>query len=154
MMNARRGRSGTLTDRRAISPLIATLILILIAVVGGGMVYAVFSSQAGSLAKTTDIQVQSASIASASGTVVISVTVKNTGTIAVDSVDVKVYGDDGGSDNLLIGSLDPGETGGDTLSATGVTATYEVGKSYVMEFSAKVGTDTVATRSLTVTVSG
>lgn len=153
-MNARRGRSGILTDRRAISPLVATLILILIAVVGGGMVYVVFSNQAKSLSKTTDIQVQSASIASASGTVVISVTVKNTGTIAVDSVDVKVYGDEGGSDSLLIGSLDPGETGGDTLSATGVTATYEVGKSYVMEFSAKVNGDVVATRSLTVTVSG
>lgn len=154
MMNARR-RSGALTDRRAISPLIATLILILIAVVGGGMVYAVFSSQAGSLSRTTDIQVQSVNIAKASETVVISVTVKNTGTIAVDNVEVKVYGTGVSPDVLLIDSLDPGETGGDTLATPDVAAAnYEVGKSYVMEFSAKVDGDVVTTRSLTVTVSG
>lgn len=152
-MDTRWKKNRALTDRRAISPLIATLILITIAVVGGGMVYIAFSNQARSLSRITDIQVQSANIDNASGTVVISFTVKNTGTTVIDKVVVNVYGK-GGTTILETSSLDPGKTGGDTAAGTDVIGTFEVNKSYVMEFSAKVGTDTVATRSLTVMVSG
>lgn len=153
-MDTRWKKSGALTDRRAISPLIATLILILIAVVGGGMVYIVFSNQAKSLSTTTDIQVQSASISNANGIVVASVTVKNTGTTTIGKITVKVYGGNGSPCNLTpIVTLKPGGTGGSTEQIAG---TYEINKSYVIEFAAYDAENdhVVATRSLTVNVSG
>lgn len=67
--------------RKAISPLIATLILIAITIVGGVVVYRAFFATSGSVSSNLHVSIQDVSLSSAGG---LAMTVKNDGTTAVD----------------------------------------------------------------------
>ena len=67
--------------RKAISPLIATLILIAITIVGGVVVYRAFFSTSGTVNSNLHVSIQDVSLSTAGG---LAMTVKNDGTTAVD----------------------------------------------------------------------
>lgn len=95
---------------------------------------------------------QSAGVAKAGG-VVVAFTVKNTGTVPLDGIEITIYGDNGQDSLSITGVLEPGGTRG----ATGVLppSSYEIGKKYVVEFAAKdEAGDTVVTGTMTVMVLG
>ena len=81
-----RGRARHLR-RKAISPLIATLILIAITITGGVVVYRLFYSTAGVISQNLHVTVTEASV-SAVGQV--SVTAKNDGNLAITSLTMTV----------------------------------------------------------------
>ncbi len=67
--------------RRALSPLIATLILIAITIVGGVVVYRAFFATAGTVNSNLHAAIQDVSLSTSGG---LSLTVKNDGTTAID----------------------------------------------------------------------
>ncbi len=103
---------GKKNNRRGITPIVATLILITITMAGAAIVYVAFRNMAVSTSRIANFQVQSAGVAKARGVVIASFTVKNTGTISLDGIEIIIYGDNG-QDNLSItGVLEPGGTRG------------------------------------------
>ena len=72
---------GKTSRRKAISPLIATLILIAITIVGGVVVYRAFFSTSGTVSSNLHVSIQDVSLSTAGG---MAMTVKNDGTTAVD----------------------------------------------------------------------
>jgi hypothetical protein len=132
-------------DDAGISPLIATLLLVGITIIGGVMVYRVFLTRAGSLTKTLQVVVLNADIAVSPSTTVVSATVKNVGDVNIDSCVILVYGE-GAIVTLDFGSIAPGETKGkDNIMATGP---FVAGRSYVGRLTATGG---VSSLSQTVT---
>lgn len=111
---------------RGISPLIATLLLIMITIVGGSLVYVAFSSQASSVSGSAEFQVQSLDAVKAGGVGVASATVKNVGTVKLTSVTVTIKATTDIS--IDIGSIEPGNTGSGEADASALTAgeTYPV----------------------------
>ena len=84
--------------RKAISPLIATLILIAITVVGGVVVYRAFFATSGSVSSNLHVAIQDYSISASAG---LSLTIKNDGTTAIDL-------DNGGESIVVTGPGTPG----------------------------------------------
>ena len=84
--------------RKAISPLIATLILIAITVVGGVVVYRAFFATSGSVSSNLHVAIQDYSISASAG---LSLTIKNDGTTAIDL-------ENGGESIVVTGPGTPG----------------------------------------------
>jgi flagellin-like protein len=78
--------------RKAISPLIATLILIAITISGGVLLYRIFLVTAGTVSSNLHFTVTDASASAAGG---FSVSGKNDGTFAINAVNAVVTGSDG-----------------------------------------------------------
>ena len=72
---------GRTSRRKAISPLIATLILIAITIVGGVVVYRAFFSTSGTVSSNLHVAIQDVSLSTSGG---LAMTIKNDGTTAVD----------------------------------------------------------------------
>lgn len=69
-----------INDRRGISPLIATIILISICVAGGLLIYSVFFSTSGTLTAKGELTVESIDLVKdTDGNIVFTITIKNTG---------------------------------------------------------------------------
>ena len=98
---------------RGISPLVATLILILITIVGGGVIYTVMRDQSTTLSTQGDIKLISASITVSEDNCILAVTVKNTGTVQLSDVKAKVVTEGGelATFDISPSPLPPGETG-------------------------------------------
>jgi flagellin-like protein len=118
---------GPETEERAISPLIATLILILVTIIGGGVVFSTMRSQASSLGSSAELQLQSVDIVSAGGVNRASVVVKNTGTVALSGVAVEIT-TDGNPVTIPLGDMKPG----DTKAGEDTSGTWTAGKTYVV----------------------
>jgi flagellin-like protein len=103
-------------EMRGISPLVATLILIAATVAGGAIVYGVMRSQMSSLAGGADLQITYADVIVAGNTKRATVTVQNTGTVALSSVTATIYDNAGNSliPTISIGTLNAGQTSGGT----------------------------------------
>jgi len=96
--------------KRAISPLIATIILISICVAGGLLIYNVFFSTTGTLTAKGQVEVESMDLVKdTAGNVVFSITIKNSGNKPVTELKVNLAGTEY-SVTLPGGSLQPGQS--------------------------------------------
>jgi flagellin-like protein len=146
---------GKVSRRKAISPLIATLILIAITIVGGVVVYRAFFSTAGTVNSNLHVSIQDVSLSTAGG---LAMTVKNDGTTAVawgtaQSLTIAGPGGTLCSSSALpsTSSLVPGET----VAVSDTTCTGAVsGVTYVVTLmvSGTGSTGTVLTTSSVVAI--
>jgi len=114
--------------KRAISPLIATIILISICVAGGLLVYSVFMSTTSTLTAKGQVEVESIDLVKdTDGNVAFSITVKNSGNKPINSLSVTV-GEDSLGDILGGATLQPGQSASKISSLT--SDSYTVGNSY------------------------
>ena len=128
-------------SRRAISPLIATIILIAICVVGGLMVYSIFMSTSGTMSAKGQISIEAVDLVKQTdGTTTFSITVKNTGNKPAVSVTVKLANE--AAQNVQVAGenvsdnnpLQPGQQASLVYSPSG---TYIVGNSYNVVIQAR-----------------
>jgi len=116
--------------KRAISPLIATIILISICVAGGLLIYSVFFSSAGTLTAKGQVSVESMDLVKdTTGNVVFSITVKNTGNKPATTINVKLTSESEVDilDEAGMSSLEPGQSV--SYVKTGLSG-YTSGNSY------------------------
>jgi len=99
-----------LKEERGISNMVAALILLSLALVGGAIVFGSMSSMTNVIVARADVQVQSSDIVVTSTRTIISVSVKNVGTVPLSSCTVTVYGDGATSVQISLGSIGVGKT--------------------------------------------
>ncbi len=137
--------------RRAISPLIATIILIAICVVGGLLIYSVFMSTSGTLSAKGQVSVEAIDLVKQTdGTTTFSIVIKNTGNKPAVSLTVKLANE--AEQNLAVAGanvsdknpLQPGQSATLLFSPTG---TYIVGNSYNVVISAKFSDGSMFTKT-------
>jgi len=88
--------------RKAISPIIATIILIVITVVIGGLLYAYVSGMFGSLSTSEDVNIQTTlTIPPGTNLATWTVNVKDTGTVAITNIQAVLYN----SSNVAIAKI-------------------------------------------------
>ena len=139
-------------SRGAVSPLLATIILIAITVAAGLVIYNVFFSTAGTMSAQLNIQVVSVDIVKTSSTTLVSATIKNTGNKPITACTVTVYGDSGTA-TLTLGAIDVGQSKSQSVSnPSGFSVT--VGKAYPVTISATASDNSRLDKSLTVTCIG
>jgi len=149
---------------RGISPLLATIILVAITVSAGLVIYHLFFSLSGVAGSTASIEVVSADLIKASSKIMLSVTVKNTGSKPFVTCTVTVWGDDGFShgplnlkvngQNISISNpLDPGSSASGTFldSSIGGVDSYTIGKLYPIKVVASAADGSRIDKILTVT---
>lgn len=134
-------------DERGISNLIATLILIGVAVVGGGFAYTVFRNQASTTTTSADLQVQGLDAVRTDGTAYLSTTVKNVGTQQLVGITVTVD-PEGAAVSLSVGDLDPGQSGSADNSSSGLSP----GQTYPVRITASTPSGGSITKTTTVRV--
>ena len=137
---------------KGISPLIATLILIAITIVGGILVYHVFFATASSISTNGNMQIESANIYS--GPNIMTLTLKNSGTIAINNVNISVYQSGSSTPiltetNILTAPLTPGQTISHTY--TGPSSGFISGNTYTIIIKARLSNGASVTTSTTVT---
>lgn len=138
-------------DRRGISPLIATIILISITIAVGLTVYALVSNMVGIMSSTLDIHIQSINVVKAGSNTLVAVTIKNSGNIQITTCAVTVTGDSGTA-TLTLGSIGPGKAASASLSnPAGLSVT--VGNAYPVSISV-TATGSSLTKALTATCTG
>jgi|APFre7841882654_1041346.scaffolds.fasta_scaffold27185_3 flagellin-like protein len=138
-------------NRRGISPLIATIILISITIAAGLTVYALVSNMVGTMSATLDIQIQSIDIVKAGSNTLIAATIKNSGNIQITTCIVTVTGDSGTA-TLTLGSIGPGKAASASLSnPSGLSIT--VGNAYPVSISV-TATGSSLTKALTAICTG
>jgi flagellin-like protein len=78
------------SSRKAISPLLATIILIAITIVGGLVVYSIFTSSAGAAGSQSSVQVVSAQLVVPTGSAqaTFAITVKNSGNKPINNLQI------------------------------------------------------------------
>ncbi|MEM2187990.1 MAG: archaellin/type IV pilin N-terminal domain-containing protein [Thermoproteota archaeon] len=136
--------------KRALSPLLATIILIAITVAAGLVVYSLFFSAAGTASTHLNIQVISADIVKGSDVNLVAATVKNTGNKMITSCTITFFGDSG-SVVLDLGNIEIGQT----KSASGTTMVeFTAGKSYPVKIEVEASDGSKMTKSLTITCMG
>jgi flagellin-like protein len=77
--------------RKAVSPLLAALILIAITVAAGLVIYNLFFSSVGTMSSQLNIQIVSMDLVKTSSTRLFSITIKNSGNKPISSITVTVY---------------------------------------------------------------
>ena len=134
-------------DKRGLSPLISTLLLIAASVIGGALVYAVFAGQTATITSRVDVQVQSSDIVVTESMTLITANVKNVGTVPLDNCVITVYSETPSKQyKIKIGAIDVGETGsGDNMLAA--FADYHAGKTYAAELFASTVSGQTVTKS-------
>jgi len=123
--------------RRAISPLIATIILIAITVAGGLMIYSIFLSTGGVLGAKGQVSVENVKLVKdSSGVVTFAITIKNTGNkpVAANGLTVKLAGQD--VSISLANPLQPGQSVSVAAEAPAIQGGYVIGNSYTVTISA------------------
>lgn len=144
-----------------ISNLIATLVLIVAAVVGGAFVFMTMRDQATTMASNPDASIQSINVTKAQDTVLATATVKNSGSKPLTDIKVTVNGYDGTNvTTAVIGSLaeadpdspiPPGETYSFDNSNLG-TANFTTGEEYTVHLHAVASDDSTIDKTLKVRV--
>ncbi|MEM1793084.1 MAG: archaellin/type IV pilin N-terminal domain-containing protein [Thermofilaceae archaeon] len=121
--------------RRGISPLIATIILIAITVAGGLLIYSMFLSTGSIWGAKGQVAVENVKLVKdSSGSVLFSITIKNTGNKPVESVSIKLAGQD--VDFSLRNPLQPGQSTSYVGDAPAITGDYIIGNSYTVAIEA------------------
>jgi len=137
---------------RGISPLIATVILIAITVSAGLAIYTMLFSSISTISTTLDIQIISIDIVKASGTTLVSATIKNSGNKPIETCTVTFYGEDGSQHTLDLGDMDPGETQSHSETTSGLTVT--VGESYPVTIHVEASDGSTLDKPLSVMCTG
>jgi FlaG/FlaF family flagellin (archaellin) len=141
-----------LTCKTAISPLLATIILISITVAGGLVIYSVFFSTAGTMSAQLSIQATSIDIVRTSTQTLVSATIKNSGNKPITTCTVTVWGDSGTA-TLNLGAIEPGQSkSGTVTNPSGFSVT--VGKSYPVKIEVTTSDGSRLDKSMTVTCTG
>jgi flagellin-like protein len=136
--------------KKAVSPLIATIILIALTIAGGLVVYELFTSTANVASSKAQVSIDSMDLVKTTGSVVFTITVKNSGNKPVASdLNVTLAAEDPVSMTLPALGLEVGESVSTTMSGL-TSATYIVGDSYLVTVSAKYsdGSTTSITQSV------
>ncbi|MEM4066263.1 MAG: archaellin/type IV pilin N-terminal domain-containing protein [Candidatus Micrarchaeaceae archaeon] len=122
------------TKRKAISEMLAVIIMIALTIVAGAFVYQVFFSRASTFSSAPSITIQDVTISN--GEIVL--TVKNSGSIGVTLSNVSVYLNGGTSvTNTWTSTVAPGSTAVYTGSLGGI---YTPGASYLIVVKGTTGT--------------
>jgi flagellin-like protein len=114
--------------RKAISPIIATIILIVITVAVGGLLYAYVSGMFGSMSTSQSVDIQNTfTIPSGSSVGTWTITVKNTGTVSITGMKAYLYSPGNttpiGKNTFTLTTLSPGQTASATnMSISGGVA--------------------------------
>ena len=138
--------------RKAVSPLLATIILIAITVAAGLVIYNLFFSTAGTISSQLNVQIVSVDIIKTSTTTLVSATVKNTGNKPITSCTVTVWGDSGTA-TLSLGAMEPGRSKSASVAdPSGFSVT--VGKPYPVKIDATAADGSTFSKSFTVTCTG
>ena len=145
--------SGKLS-RRAISPLIATIILIAICVVGGLLVYSIFMSTSGTMSAKGQVSVEAVDLVkNTEGNATFSITIKNTGNKPVVSLNVTLQGQKSPLNLQVAGKnidsdnpLQPGQSATALLNIN-APAPYVVGNSYNVVIEVKFSDGSMFTKT-------
>lgn len=124
--------------KRGISPLIATIILIAIALAGGLLVYTYMTSMTGVLSAKGQVSVEAIDLVKdTEDNVVFSITVKNTGNKPIEELKVKLDNENEATFSGISDSnpLQPGQSASYTNSS--LSQSYTVGNSYNVIITAK-----------------
>jgi flagellin-like protein len=104
-----------LNVRRAVSPLLATLILIAIVVSAGLVVYGIVSGWTGIFGANLKVQAVSVDLVKAGDKALLSVSIKNVGNKPLAGIVVTGYDDNGKPFKLALPPAEPGQASGNTL---------------------------------------
>jgi flagellin-like protein len=130
----------TIRKIRAISPLIATIILIAITIVGGLLIYNLFFATSSTASSTSAISVQNIDLVvpGGSGNAQFSITVKNTGNKPIKNYTITIIGENGqnSTSRNLSTQIQPGQTFSVQYTPVNATnkalLTFVVGKYYAV----------------------
>jgi len=150
-------RNANSTRRKAISPIIATIILIVITVVAGAFLYTYATGMMHSGAASQVANVQSAALVVPGGTGAgtLTVTISNGGTVTIQSVTVTNFAGTAPSTPvpLITSPIAPGQSGSGTLTSSQISALKNVvaGQSYELQLQVQYanGQTQVITTSVT-----
>ncbi|MEM2597224.1 MAG: archaellin/type IV pilin N-terminal domain-containing protein [Thermofilum sp.] len=151
--------------RKAISPLLATVILIAITVAGGLLVYNVFFNTAGTVSTQLQVSVVSCDLVRAGSRTLLSITVRNDGSKPIYSLNVTIW--DGGSTqrgpySLYVGSnpvsqnnpLAPGGCASASLTEAQLGTNFVAGNKYPVRIDALASDGSTFRHSFVVTCTG
>jgi flagellin-like protein len=136
--------------KRAISPLIATIILIAICIVGGLLIYSVFMSTSGILSSKAQVSVEAADlVVTTAGDKSFSMVIKNTGNKPVTELNVTLNDEAEAEVTLPTGGLQPGQSV--AYTAATLNEDYVIGNTYnvVIEAKCSDGSTFVTTTGVT-----
>jgi maltose-binding protein MalE len=128
-----KGMFKLLREKRGISELVMVLIMISLALVGGGLAYAILGGTVSSVSSNVSLELQSAEINASATPKVVAVVVKNNGSVAITSATVKFYADSENNVTLTISNIVTGQT--KSASQT-TTLAFESGKTYTVVLEA------------------
>jgi len=128
-----KGMFKLLREKRGISELVMVLIMISLALVGGGLAYAILGGTVSSVSSNVSLELQSAEINASATPKVVAAVVKNNGSVAITSATVKFYADSENNVTLTISNIVTGQT--KSASQT-TTLAFESGKTYTVVLEA------------------
>jgi flagellin-like protein len=147
-------------SRKAVSPLLATIILIAITVAAGLVIYNLFFSTAGTISSTLQVDIISCDLVKTAtpSRVLLSITVKNTGNRPITTCKVSIWDDSGtekptGGKEIVTGALNPGAFASYSITDTDIGTGFTIGKSYPVKIKAGDGTSTFE-KTITIYCSG
>jgi len=141
--------------RKAVSPLIATIILIAITVAAGLVIYNVFFSTAGTMSQQLNMQIISVDVVKAGTTTLISATVKNTGNKPISSCHVYVYVDGTTTPvDLNLSTIDVGQSKSNSTTTLPTGGSVTAGKAYPVKVDATAPDESTFSESFTVICTG
>jgi len=142
-------RHGHMSRRRAISEMLGVIILLSLTIVAGVLVYQIFTGKSNVASSATALSIQSVTISGENS--VMTITVQNTGTSTINSINVQVY--QSGSTVSISGSFSPSTIApGQTASGT-FTGTFTPGQQYTVVVTATSSSGSTTTATATVTAS-
>jgi len=142
-------RHGHMSRRKAISEMLGAIILLSLVIVAAVLVYQIFIGKANVASSATALSIQSATISGENS--VMTITVQNTGTSTINSINIQVY--QSGSTVSVSGSFSPSTiTPGQTASGT-FTGSFTPGTQYTVVVTATSSTGSTTTATAVVTAS-
>jgi len=129
--------------------MLGVIILLSLTIVAGVLVYQIFTGKSNVASSATALSIQSATISGENS--VMTITVQNTGTSTINSINVQVY--QSGSTISISGSFSPSTiTPGQTASGT-FTGSFTPGTQYTVVVTATSSTGSTTTATAVVTAS-
>jgi len=141
-------------QKRGISPLIATIILIAICVAGGALIYSIFFSTTSTLNATGQLNIQSMSlIKDTAGNTAFTLTIKNVGNKPFTGVNVTLANEPQAIISSIspIKPLQPGQTTFYVPTGTLNPASYVIGNNYNILIRAQTTDGSTLTQTASVT---
>ena len=134
-------RNANSARRKAISPIIATIILIVITVVAGAFlyVYATGMMHSGAASQVANVQSAALVVPGGTGAGTLTVTISNGGTVTIQSVNVTNFNGQALSKpvQLITSPIAPGQSGSGTLTSSQISGLSSVvaGQSYELQLT-------------------